>query len=189
MNLFTDYYNQKLENAQAYSKKKILFIGRYTEFKGLLELWKVFSDLVEEKQLDWELVCLGTGNLHPVNHPQIKHVGFVQPSELFSYLEEASFFVLPSRVEPWGVIVHEMASAGLPLILSDQVGASEAFLIPGENGWSFKSKDYQSLKRVLYSAMSTDPSMLKEMGSRSHMLSRLVHQTQWVNTVASLVRK
>jgi glycosyltransferase involved in cell wall biosynthesis len=46
----------------------------------------------------------------------------------------ADVFVLLSRHEPWGVVVNEAAACGLPLVLSDRVGAAFDLLDDGRNG-------------------------------------------------------
>jgi glycosyltransferase involved in cell wall biosynthesis len=46
----------------------------------------------------------------------------------------ADVFALLSRHEPWGVVVNEAAASGLPLVLSDRVGAAFDLLDDGRNG-------------------------------------------------------
>lgn len=46
----------------------------------------------------------------------------------------ADVFVLPSWHEPWGVVVNEAAASGLPLVLSDRVGAASDLLQDRVNG-------------------------------------------------------
>ncbi len=47
----------------------------------------------------------------------------------------ADMFALLSRNETWAVVVNEAAACGLPLILSDQVGAAHDLLEDGVNGY------------------------------------------------------
>jgi glycosyltransferase involved in cell wall biosynthesis len=46
----------------------------------------------------------------------------------------ADVFALLSRHEPWGVVANEAAACGLPLVLSDRVGAAFDLLEDGRNG-------------------------------------------------------
>ena len=46
----------------------------------------------------------------------------------------ADIFALLSTRETWGVVVNEAAASGLPLVLSDRVGAAYDLLRDGENG-------------------------------------------------------
>jgi glycosyltransferase involved in cell wall biosynthesis len=46
----------------------------------------------------------------------------------------ADLFALLSDRETWGVVVNEAAACGLPLVLSDRVGAAADLLRDGENG-------------------------------------------------------
>ena len=50
--------------------------------------------------------------------------GGVAEDELAQRYVDADVFALLSRHEPWGVVVNEAAASGLPLVLSDQVGAA-----------------------------------------------------------------
>ena len=53
----------------------------------------------------------------------------------------ADVFCLLSVREPWGVVVNEAAACGLPLVLSDRVGAAADLLRDGENGSLVPSGD------------------------------------------------
>ena len=119
------------------------------------ELWQAFVELQTEQPNEWELWCLGIGDIKPIEHPKIKHFGFVQPKDLATYTSQTGVFVLPSRFEPWGVVVHEFAASGFPLLLSNQVGAKEQFLQETKNGFEFKSENVSGLKASISSSLST----------------------------------
>ncbi|MBC7862204.1 MAG: glycosyltransferase [Bacteroidia bacterium] len=181
--LMFDKFSSSKENK---FPRKFIYIGRYYEFKGLEELWKAFSDFSAEFP-DWELWCLGTGDLVPAEHPKIKHFGFVQPADLEKFVGETGVFVLPSRFEPWGVVVHEMVAAGFPLILSNEVGARETFLQEGENGFVFEKENVQQLTGIFRKmALKTDKELL-QMGTKSNELSQKITLSSWVETISKMI--
>jgi glycosyltransferase involved in cell wall biosynthesis len=169
--------------------KKLLFVGRYLEFKGIFDLWKAFIELYNEGLNDWELICAGTGDLwdQRIEHPAIKHVGFIQPAKLLDLVEETGVFVLPSHREPWGVVVHEMAAAGLPMICSSTIGAASKFLVEGENGFMHKAGDQADLKLALKKMMSCSSDNLKSMGNKSFELSKSISPQLWTKTLLELL--
>jgi len=179
---FKEIYKKRLSNVPA---KKILYIGRYLEFKGIVALWKAFAAISKEFP-EWELHCIGTGDLWEdrMIHPKIFHHGFKQPHELGEYLEDAACFVMPSKKEPWGVVLHEMAIAGLPLLASKNVGASSAFLESPENGISF---NLPQLEATLRKFINLSPNERIEMGRKSRRLSGRVTREIWSQRILKLI--
>lgn len=55
---------------------------------------------------------------------RIRFVGFRNQTEMPSLFAACDVFVLPSEAESWGLIVNEAMAAGLPVIVSDDVGAA-----------------------------------------------------------------
>jgi len=185
---FNQYQNNKLKK-QENCPKKFIYIGRYIEHKGIKDLWQAFIELSKENENDWELWCLGTGELYEqrIEHEKIKHFGFVQPKEIENFIRDTSVFVLPSHFEPWGVVVHEFASAGFPMICSEEVGATEVFLEHGVNGYIYKTGDVMSLKNALQKIMNhTDKELLK-MGEKSVEKSKLITPEKWAKTLMSII--
>lgn len=169
--------------------KKLLFVGRYLEFKGIFDLWKAFVELFDEGIGDWELICAGTGDLwdERIEHPAIRHVGFLQPTELLELVKETGAFVLPSHREPWGVVVHEMAAAGLPMICSSTIGAATMFLEEGVNGYVHKAGDQADLKVALKKIMSSSSDELIGMGESSFEKSKSISPQIWTKTLLELL--
>lgn len=164
--------------------KKLLYIGRYLEFKGVRELWAAFAALSDEFP-EWELHCIGTGELweERMIHPKIYHNGFKQPDELTPFIEDAACFVMPSKKEPWGVVLHEMAIAGLPLLASRNVGAATAFLRK-HNG---KLCDLNQLTKTLRHLMSKSESELRTMGENGHQIGSDTTPKNWTKTLLHLI--
>ena len=178
---------QQVYEARKYKRpsKKLLYVGRYLEFKGVKELWNAFAELSTEFP-DWELHCIGTGDLweERMIHPRIFHHGFKQPKELVSFLEDAACFVMPSKKEPWGVVLHEMAIAGIPLLVSEHVGAGNAFLRPGNNGNSFLLGGLPHAMRSFFNTTETERAAMEK---ESHESGREWLPENWVKTLIELV--
>ena len=184
----TIYHAEKIQK-QVHFPKRFLYVGRYYEFKGIKELWQAFIELQVEQPNDWELWCLGIGDVEPIEHPKIKHFGFVQPSEINKYTIQTGVFVLPSRFEPWGVVVHEFAASGFPLLLSNEVGAKEQFLQEGKNGFEFEAKNIQSIKLALQKIIHTSDADLLNMGEKSNTLAQTISPKTWTDSLLKIINK
>ena len=78
--------------------------------------------------------------------------GFVQPNAIVELYLESDLFLFCSRYDGWGLVINEAIAAGLPVITSDQVGASE-WILNGFNGFLCKSDiidDYVKYLILLY---------------------------------------
>ena len=183
--LFQEIYKRTFENKQNNVPKRFLYVARYVEHKGIFEMWEAFVQLQKENPSEWELLCLGTGDEWDsrVEHEKIKHIGFVQPTELEKYIAESSVYILPSKFEPWGVTVQEFAICGLPLLLSDAIGANEKYL--KENGIEFKSGSVEEIKKAMKAIMQMTDEDLIEMGRKSHELGVSFTPTDWANNARS----
>jgi glycosyltransferase involved in cell wall biosynthesis len=75
-------------------------------------------------------------------------------------------FALLSRHEPWAVVVNEAAACGLPLVLSDRVGAAHDLLEDGANGVLVPADDVMAAAKAL-SHFASDPDARRRAGERS----------------------
>jgi glycosyltransferase involved in cell wall biosynthesis len=78
----------------------------------------------------------------------------------------ADVFALLSSNEPWGVVVNEAAACGLPLVLSDQVGAAYDLLRDGENGTLVPVGDV-SVPAAALRRLAEDADLRHTQGARS----------------------
>jgi glycosyltransferase involved in cell wall biosynthesis len=154
---------------------KFLYIGRFHSSKGLdvlISAWKK----VYKKKLNWNLHLIGNGELKNklINLKGVYVYDFMQPKSLLKEIAKTQCFILPSRKEPWGVVVHEMVAAGLPLILSNKVGSAKTFLIHNYNGFIFESENSESLASYMKKIMNMSYQNLKSMRNASLSLSRRI---------------
>lgn len=184
---FATYHEAYKAAKQQHFPHRFIFAGRYYDFKGVRELWQAFAELKEEQPNDWQLWCLGTGDVPPAEHPAIHHFGFVQPNDMHTYLEQTGVFVMPSRVEPWGVVLHEFAAAGFPLVCSSNVGAVNQFVKEGENGFVFSAGDVKNIKAALHKVINTSDEQLVQMGETSAALGKTISPQSWAACLLGMI--
>jgi glycosyltransferase involved in cell wall biosynthesis len=115
--------------------KRVLFVGRVTEAKG------VNGILAAAKLLpDWHFTIVGDGPYLPElklksgNVANMLLVGKIANDELPKYYHEADVFLLPSQREGVPVTIVEALACGVPVIATD-VGQISELVKDGENGY------------------------------------------------------
>lgn len=163
--------------------KAFCYVGRYVPEKGLDTLVSAYQLYSQKVKHPWKLICAGKGE----HGEQLISVGaedngFIQPQELPKFFAQATAFILPSRFEPWGVVVQEAAATGLPLIISDACGAGVHLLRDRWNGRSFVNQDPQQLAECMLWMHNQPNSCLLELGINSFELSKQYTPERWART-------
>lgn len=96
----------------------------------------------------------------------VRFVGFRNQSELPALYDLCDLFVLPSRFEPWGLVVNEAMNAARPIVVSDRVGAAADLVADGENGFVYSSGDVAALAAVL-TRLVESANLRNKMGAAS----------------------
>ncbi len=187
VDFFNEQYRKFKQQKQTNFPKRFLYVGRYVASKGVNDLWMAFKELQEEQPNEWELWCLGTGDVEPIKHPKIKHFGFVQPAGMSTFIENTGVFVLPSHFEPWGVVVHEFAAAGFPIICSDEVGARTTFVQNDLNGYIYPSGNKEALKAAMTAILNSSNETLNAMAAESIKKASLITPDLWAKQLISVL--
>lgn len=149
-----------------------LYVGRLVDDKAIDVLAAGYRLYRQRARNPWSLRCVGNGPLESelIGQPGIEVRGFSDQKDLLELASHAGAFVLASRREPWGVVVHEFAAAGLPLLLSTAVGAGDMFLIHGYNGFLFDAGSPEALAAAMARLSAMPEGELAAMGARSRKL-------------------
>ena len=75
--------------------------------------------------------------------------GFVQQDEIVKYYVTSDVFILPSKSEPWGLVVNEALLCGLPVIVSDKCGSTPELVEEGKNGFTFNPESQDELELLM----------------------------------------
>ncbi|WP_041245362.1 glycosyltransferase [Geotalea uraniireducens] len=173
-------FNKAMEYLEIKTKnypKYFLYVGRFVSVKGIDLLVDAYKSYQSKYNGNWKLICIGNGDLKYLfeNNPGIEVFDFLNQAEILAIIKRAGVFILPSRFEPWGVVVHEFVSAGMPLILSENVGARSTFLIDNFNGLSFTNNSAENLAKAMSTISSKTDSELIEMSKNSFFLSNKIN--------------
>ncbi len=176
----TPLFNKGIKYLEIKAKdypKTFLYVGNFRSIKGTDILVDAFKKYRIKYDGNWELICIGNGDLRYLleNVSGIEVIDFTPQDKLVEITKRAGVFVLPSRFDQWGVVVHEFASAGMPLILSENVGASPTFLIEKFNGLGSKNNSSESLAKAMYVISNKSDSELIEMSKNSFLLSKKIN--------------
>jgi glycosyltransferase involved in cell wall biosynthesis len=112
-------------------------------------------------------------------------VDFVEHDSLTDVYVAVDIFALLSNREPWGVVVNEAAAAGLPLVLSRNVGAA-GDLLDEDNGFAVTSGDIGATADALVT-LAGDPGMRERFGAHSKDLVRSWGYAESVDELEKLV--
>lgn len=146
----------------------IVSVGRPVRIKGFDLLQQAFVGMPE----DWELYLIGGGTEE--DHGRIHLVPFREWNVLRKYYCAADFFVLPTRYDPWGLVVNEAMACGLPVITTYQCGAGTVLIREGRNGYLYDSENVPTLReRMRTLCQSTE--LRESMGTKS--LEIIAHYT------------
>jgi glycosyltransferase involved in cell wall biosynthesis len=79
----------------------------------------------------------------------LKPLGFVNQGQLGAVYSAADVLVLPSRSEPWGLVVNEAMNFSLPVVVSSRVGSRLDLVRDGMNGAVFPVGSVDALAQHL----------------------------------------
>ena len=137
----------------------------------LIAAWRLFTQSLPPERRPF-LLLVGDGPLRAELEraadgiETIRFAGFRNQTELPAFYAMADLFVLPSRREPWGLVVNEAMNAGCAILASDRVGAALDLVREGVNGAIFPAGSVPALADAL-ARLLADPARLAEMGRQS----------------------
>lgn len=175
--------------SSGHERRKFLFVGRYAPVKGISILVEAYRLYARDTPEAWPLVVAGDG---PLKHlffgvPGIQDIGFVQANQLQGVLAQAACLVLPSILEPWGVVIQEAAAAGLGVICSDECGAGDVFVQHDVNGFIVPTGKVDALAGAMRT-FSQSKEFLERVPNASIEMSKRLLPSSFVRTVIPFVQ-
>lgn len=169
---------QRAEIRQRYKmpvkQPTILYAAKFTPRKRPGDLLEAVRRLKQETDRAFTVVMVGSGELerelrsfcaeHALDN--VVFTGFVNQTELPAIYGASDVFVLPSEQESWGLAVNEAMCAGLPIVVSREVGCVPDLVKDGANGFTPAAGDVDGLARALRSLIE-DGDLRRRLGRAS----------------------
>ena len=168
-------YTEQPQYRERSEVSRFIYVGRLSPEKNLEFLINYFNQHPELK-----LTIVGFGpqekELKRLAKANINFSGAIENKQLPAVYQVHDVFILPSKSEPWGLVVEEALNNGLPCIVSDKVGCAEEIIKHDENGYTFELRSTASLDKVVKSVCNCE---------KYNKMSRFISQTD----INSLKRK
>jgi len=167
--------------------RRFLYVGRYVASKGVDVLLEGYAAYRRNVSDPWSLTCCGRGALGPqvAAAEGVTDLGFVQPGDQPAVLRDHGAFILPSRYEPWGVVLAEALASGLPAVCTTAVGAGVELLHPHSNGWLVPPGDPRAIAAALR-RIHEQADELPAMGRRAAAVAPGYAATVWARRVEAI---
>lgn len=177
-------YRKKLNISE--NEKVLIYSGRLIDIKNVDAVVKAISKL---DRSDMVLLITGGGELENYISDLSKKLnvrtiitGFIpEQDKLFKHYFVGDMLILPSINEPWGLVINEAMSAGLPVLVSEICGCSLDLINNGENGYIIDPTDIEDIKLKIDRMINNKE--LDLMGQKSR---QIIEQWNFKNSAENL---
>lgn len=176
--------------------KSVIFVGRFSSQKDISSLLRIWT-LVHQRHPDWNLhIYGGYGELQSAMLSEIgkldANILVHEPtSEILEKYRESSILLLTSRYEPFGLVLPEAMSCGLPVVAFDCPYGPNDIISNGVDGFLIREGDCEEYaKRVCL--LIENKELRVKMGKAGILSSRKYDESiimpLWIRLFAQLVK-
>jgi glycosyltransferase involved in cell wall biosynthesis len=152
----------------------MLYVGRLIPEKGIFDLLEAYAKLDCDLRSALGLVFVGEGRSKAelleraarISPGSVRCAGFIQRGELPAYYALAEALVFPTHTDPWGLVVNEAMSCGLPIVITRVAGCVEDLVEDGWNGYVVATEDVDNMSLAMES-LAHNSDLRRQMGSSS----------------------
>jgi glycosyltransferase involved in cell wall biosynthesis len=164
-----------------------LFAGHAGRRKGADLLLEASEHLADVAERDHRLQFAGgyDDGLFEQTTAPVEKLGFLNHSALAEAFRRADCLVLPSRHDSFGRVVVEAMATGLPVLVSEHVGAKE-LVKEGETGWVVPAEDVPALTRLMRRCMDHQE-QLQEMSMAAAETARRYSWEEYHERVSTVL--
>lgn len=157
-----------------YHQKNIISVGRMDrgDQKGFLRLIEIFAKIAP-KYPDWTLTLVGEGKLRGEIEEKIRAFELGDQVILKPFLQnisqeylKASFYVMASHFEGFGMVLAESALYGLPSVAFDIYSGPSDLIVENQTGFLIQDGDLDAFGLKMEALMQSEM-MREEMGGKA----------------------
>lgn len=165
---------------------KVLMVGTDPLRKGTYYLLQAWEKL-RLRNAELVIRCGVPKKAMPfLNQPSVTHVPPVSRAKLIRLYQEATVFCFPSVDDGFGLVALEAMAAGLPVIITDHVGAKD-IMTNGIEGFVVPIRDVEKLQeKIAY--FYENPEAVTEMGRRGRKLAEQYGWSRYGETLLDAYR-
>ena len=171
------------------TQKRVIFVGRLVEQKGLPDLIKIWQ-IVNQHHPDWQLDIYGDGQMESI--PEMKL--FVHPptKNIMEEYINSSILLMTSVYEPFGLVLSEAMSCGLPVVAFDCPYGPADIIDNGKNGFLVEGRNIQSFVNDVCKLID-NAELRKDMGRQGIVMAQQYQANQimpqWLRLFSDLTSK
>jgi len=144
---------------------RVLMVGSEPLRKGatyLLQAWRKLN----LKRAELVIRCDVPASVKPLlEFPSVRYIPYCSRKTVINLYREASVFCFPSVDDGFGLVVLEAMAAGLPVVTTEHVGASE-LMTEGEDGFVVPVRSPDRIaEKLLF--LYENPEVVKTMGTQA----------------------
>lgn len=158
--------------------KSVIYVGRFSEQKDVWSLLKIW-EIVHKRFSDWKLHVYGEGELKEnfVRIAEKVNIGievFPPTSEIFEKYINSSILIMTSLYEPFGLVLPEAMSCGLPVIAFNCPYGPADIITNDEDGFLIENRDVMAFANKIIYLIDNYPKRV-EMGRKGIQSSQRFH--------------
>ena len=160
--------------------KSAIFVGRFSMQKDIDNLLRIWG-LVSEKYPEWQLDIYGDGELREHYLPMINEMGanvrvFAPIADIMEKYRGNSILLLTSLYEPFGLVLPEAMSCGLPVVAFDCPYGPADIITDGVDGFLVGNRSIETFAQRVCQLIESDD-LRRQMG-QAGMLSSQRYQVE-----------
>ena len=149
------------------TSKRAIFVGRLDYQKQVLEALRLWA-MIQQDFPDWTLDIYGEGEqsemaLQAIREQKLNATLHKPTARIQDCYRKSAFLISTSKYEPFGLVISEAMSCGLPAIAYDCPYGPAELISDGRDGFLVESNDHETFARRMRQLMGSQELRL-EMG-------------------------